>query len=98
VGQIQDEFDQEKPLRRRRDENTWELDGALPLHELAELAGQNLAGEGIATASGWVTKRLGGFPKPGDTLPLGGHDLTVEEMDGMRVARLRLTRRPKPAP
>ena len=30
VGQIQDEFDQEKPLLLRRDDNHWELDGALP--------------------------------------------------------------------
>ncbi len=94
VGQIQDEFDQEKPLLLRRDQNTWQIDGALPLHELGELVGQNLSTEGIATASGWLTQRLGGFPKPGDTLPLGNFQLSVEEMDGTRVARLKLTRHP----
>ena len=49
VGQIQDEFDQEKPLLRSRGENQWEIDGALPLHELAELVGQDLSGDGIST-------------------------------------------------
>ena len=94
VGQIQDEFDQEKPLLLRRDPSTWQIDGALPLHELGELVGQNLSSEGIATTSGWVTQRLGGFPKAGDTLALGLFELRVEEMDSTRVARLKLTRHP----
>jgi CBS domain containing-hemolysin-like protein len=95
VGQIQDEFDQEKPLLLRRDDNLWEIDGALPLHELAEVVGQDLSGDGIATTSGWVTHRLGGFPKTGDTLTLGEFELRVENTDGARVARLKLTRQPE---
>ena len=93
VGQIQDEFDQEKPLLVRMSENRWEANGALPLHELAELVGEPLQGEGVTTASGWVTQRLGGFPKAGDVLTVGGYDLRVEATDGMRVARLILTKR-----
>ncbi len=92
VGQIQDEFDQEKPLAVRLDDQTWELLGALPVHELAELAGEPLAEEGITTTSGWVTHRLGGFPKEGDVLTLGACELRVEEMDDRRVARLKLKR------
>ena len=98
VGQIQDEFDQEKPLMLRRDDNTWQIDGALPLHELGELVGQNLSSEGITTTSGWVTQRLGGFPKPGDTLTLGNFELRVEEMDSTRVSRLKLTAVPPNQP
>jgi len=96
VGQIQDEFDQEKPLLLRRGENHWEIDGALPLHELAELVGQDLSGDGISTTSGWVTQKLGGFPKKGDLLTLGQYELRVEGIDGARVARLQLKRVPPP--
>jgi CBS domain containing-hemolysin-like protein len=92
VGQIQDEFDQEKPLLTKSSEGVWEISGALPLHELSELVQENLTAEGITTASGWVTHRLGGFPMTGDVLPLRGYQLRVEEMEGMRVARLKLTR------
>jgi CBS domain containing-hemolysin-like protein len=98
VGQIQDEFDQEKPLLIRRDENTWEIDGSLPLHELAELVGQTLAEEGITSTSGWVTHRLGGFPKMGDVVALGNYELRVEGLEGPRVARLILTRKPEEEP
>jgi CBS domain containing-hemolysin-like protein len=94
VGQIQDEFDQEKPLLLRCGPDQWEIDGALPLHELAELAGQDLPGDNVATTSGWVTQRLGGFPKAGDTLTLGAYELRVDRIDGMKVARLTLTRPP----
>jgi CBS domain containing-hemolysin-like protein len=92
VGQIQDEFDQEKPLVIKKDERTWELLGALPVHDLAELIREPLEEADITTTSGWVTQRLGGFPKVGDAISLGAFELKVEEMDGPRVARLKLTR------
>jgi len=90
VGQIQDEFDQEKPLLVRANETTWDVDGALPLHDLEELIGESLKLEGVTTVSGWVTHRLGGFPKIGDALAIGSSKMRVEAMDGMRVARLKL--------
>lgn len=96
VGQIQDEFDQEKPLFQSTAANTWELSGALPLHQLAELIGEPLHEEGVTTVSGLVTYRLGGFPQPGNVLLLGNWELRVEEMDGLRVARLRLARNDPP--
>src|SRR5260221_5189980 len=91
VGQIQDEFDQEKPLLIRTGVNAWEMAGALPLHELAHLIQEPLQEEGITTVSGWVTHRRGGVPKTSDVLALGGFELRVEEIDGMRVAKLKLT-------
>jgi CBS domain containing-hemolysin-like protein len=95
VGQIQDEFDQEKPLLLRRGPDQWEIEGAFPLHELAELTSQNLSGDNVATTSGWVTQRLGGFPKAGDVLTLGAYELRVDRTDDMRVTRLTLKRQPE---
>jgi CBS domain containing-hemolysin-like protein len=96
VGQIQDEFDQEKPLLQQIDDTHWEIDGALPLHELSELVKETLRKEDITTTSGFVTQRLGGFPKVGDILQIGSYELRVEAMEGMRVSRLRLSRRGAP--
>jgi CBS domain containing-hemolysin-like protein len=97
VGQIQDEFDQEKPLLIRISEGVWEAVGALPVHELEDLIGEPLRAESITTVSGWVTRRLGGFPKAGDVLSVGTYELRVEAMEGMRVARLKLTRKTEAA-
>jgi CBS domain containing-hemolysin-like protein len=94
VGQIQDEFDQEKPRVVAVDARTWVLDGGLPLHELGELVGEVLQDEQIATTGGWITHHLGGFPKPGDTLVRDRFILRVEEIDGVRVTRVRLEKKP----
>ena len=95
VGQIQDEFDQEKPMLVKTGERSWDLLGTLPLHDLAGLVGEPLEEGGMAPTSGWVTSRLGGFPKVGDTLALGPYELRVEEMEGTRVARLKLMAAPR---
>lgn len=96
VGQIQDEFDQEKPLLQKVGEQTWDVDGAWPLHELSELVGENLQAEDVTTTSGWITHQLGGFPKVGDVLRVGNYELRVADVDGLRVAKLRVTRVSRP--
>ena len=93
VGQIQDEFDHEKPRIVSKGDSEWELDGTLPLFELEELVGHSLEAPEITTVSGWVTRQLEGFPRRLDRVTVGGFDLVVEELDGLRVARLRLIRR-----
>jgi CBS domain containing-hemolysin-like protein len=92
VGQIQDEFDSEKSELAHVSENVWEVAGTLPLHELEKIIGPIDHDEGIATVSGWVTQKFGGFPKSGDTLMAGACELRVEEMDGPRVARLKISK------
>jgi CBS domain containing-hemolysin-like protein len=98
VGQIQDEFDSEKSELVSAGENAWEVAGTLPLHELEKIIGEVPQDESVATASGWVTLKLGGFPKAGDSLAVGNFELRVEEMDGPRVARLKVTKRPESEP
>ena len=97
VGQIQDEFDQEKPLLTQTSEQSWSLDGSLPLYELEGLIHERIETEDVTTVSGWVTRRLGGFPKVEDEITVGNFSLKVEELDGMRVARLTLRRSEEPA-
>jgi CBS domain containing-hemolysin-like protein len=96
VGPIQDEFDEEKPELARAGENDWEAAGTLSLHELEKIIGEMPHDENVATASGWVTQKLGGFPKAGDTFTVGDYELRVEEMDGPRVARLKIIKRAEP--
>ncbi len=94
VGQIQDEFDSEKPMLVQTAPDTWEVLGSLAVHHLAELVGEPLEVEGISTVSGWVTHQLGGFPKAGDVLSLQHFKLRVADTDGRRVGRLELKRIP----
>jgi CBS domain containing-hemolysin-like protein len=93
VGQIQDEFDTEKSELVRLGENVWEAAGTLALRELEKITGAVPHDENTTTASGWVTEKLGGFPKAGDIVEVSNFQLRVEEMDGTRVAKLKVTRR-----
>lgn len=97
VGQIQDEFDQEKPLAEPLGANTWSVQGNYPLHDLAELAGEPLDEKDVVTASGFVTQRLGGFPKIGDVVQLTRATITVAETDGRTISKLTLAKQPEPS-
>jgi CBS domain containing-hemolysin-like protein len=85
VGQIQDEFDHEKPRMLALPNGAWQLDGALPLFELEELVGESLATSDIATVSGWLTHRLGGFPRRDDQVQVAAFTVRVLEADSSRV-------------
>jgi len=93
VGQIQDEFDTEKSELVRVGENVWEVAGTLSVHELGRITGPLAHNENTTTASGWMTEKLGGFPKPGDVVNAGSFELRVEEMDGPRVGKLKVSRK-----
>jgi CBS domain containing-hemolysin-like protein len=93
VGQIQDEFDTEKSELVRLGENVWEAAGTLALHDLEKIIGTVPHDENTTTASGWVTEKLGGFPKSGDFVNIGDFELRVEAMEGPRVARLKVSRK-----
>lgn len=98
VGSIQDEFDQEKPRLISKGESEWEVDGTLPLFELEEITGEPLEAPGVTTVGGWVTAFRGGFPRQGESIPVGEFELVIDRMDGngMRVERLTLRRRTIP--
>jgi CBS domain containing-hemolysin-like protein len=93
VGQIQDEFDTEKSELVRVGENVWEVAGTLSVHELEKITGPLAHNENTTTASGWMTEKLGGFPKPGDVVNAGNFELRVEELDGPRVGKLKVSRK-----
>jgi CBS domain containing-hemolysin-like protein len=93
VGQIQDEFDTEKSGLLQFGENLWEVAGTLPLHDLEKVIGPVPHDENTTTASGWITEKLGGFPRPNDVVNVNNFELRVEAMAGPRVDKLKVTRK-----
>ena len=65
------------------------MDGALPLHELEDLAWKD---EDVTTVGSHVVRRLGRLPSQGERFRLDGYAITVEQADGRRVQRLRFRR------
>jgi putative hemolysin len=80
---------------RRLSGGVVELDGKENLDEVAEIAGLELPEGPYATLGGWVMAELGRLPQLNDRVSHDGYLLDVVEIDGRRVARVRVTP-PKP--
>ena len=91
IGDIHDEYDEPPVESGTAAGGTQEVDGLLNLDEFAERTGVTLPEGPYETAAGYVMNALGTVPVVGDSAEAAGHRLTVSELDGRRIARLRLT-------
>ena len=90
VGEIHDEFDVvEKPLRLS--DGAVIFDAALNVHDLDTQYNITLPEDpAYATVGGFVMDQLGFIPRGGESFEFGGYRFTVIEMDGRRVARVKI--------
>jgi putative hemolysin len=98
VGEIHDEFDVvEKPLTLA--DGAVVFDAALNVRDLDSQYNITLPEDpAYATVGGFVMDQLGFIPRGGESFEFGSHCFTVVEMDGRRVARVKIQRlRPKEA-
>ncbi|MFC4057902.1 hemolysin family protein [Planomonospora corallina] len=96
IGDIRDEHD----LEDRHDvlpAGQVELDGLANLGDVAEETGIRLPDGPYETLGGFVMAALGHLPALGERVEIPGFELSVVEMDGRRVARVRIVRKPEEA-
>ncbi len=98
IGDIRDEYDIEQDHATRLPTGDVEVDGLLNLDEFTEQTGIELPEGPYETAAGYVLAALGDLPSEGDRVQVGGRTITVTELDGRRIARLRVTAIPAPPP
>jgi putative hemolysin len=91
VGDIEDEYDPHGPTSGRRPDGSMELDGLLHRDDIKGLTGIELPEDHFTTLAGFIMSQLGRIPTEGDSVEALGHRFTVTEMDGRRVARVRIT-------
>ena len=84
-GEISDEFDDEPTPWEEIEEGTLLARGSAPLRRISERLGVKLRAEGVDTLGGWVTDRIGAFPRPGDSCSFGGLTFQVERLSRNRV-------------
>jgi len=84
----------ESPLIEPQGEGSWLLNGGLGTDRLKQLLGiEALPQEGgFHTLGGLVLTQLGHVPQQGDAFELAGYRFQVEQMEGHRVAKVRVTR------
>jgi CBS domain containing-hemolysin-like protein len=96
VGEIEDEFDIiPQPLTPG---SSMVLDGAMTVRDLETTHQLQLPkDEGFETLAGFMLAKLQQVAKNGDSVEFGGRRYTVEEMDGMRVAKVKVETAATPA-
>jgi putative hemolysin len=96
VGDIRDEYDIDTGISRRLRGGDVVVDGLLNTDDFAEETGLQLPEGPYETVAGYVMAELGHLPQVGETVDVDDYRLTVHELDGRRVSRVRVTR-PSPA-
>ncbi len=86
-----------KPAQRfvMVDENTLMLDGGMTINEANEALGLKLPEGEYNTVAGYLLEQLQSVPVVGDRVRHGEMRLQVAEMDGKRIAKVRVRRRAK---
>ena len=88
VGEIQDEFDEERPDSEKRDENLYSVDAKMLLEEMEDEFGIKIDDEDVDTVGGWLNDKLGGEPRVGQSAAFEGNTFYVEEVEGLRITRI----------
>lgn len=93
VGEIRDEYDQgEESHTQKISDNEYLLHGRLDMDDFNELMGVELSTEEADTLGGYIYSRIGRVPRSGESLEEGGLLLTVEQITGRRIRRVRAQR------
>jgi CBS domain containing-hemolysin-like protein len=92
VGEIQDEFDEPEAAIEPIGEDTYAIDGRIPISDVNEYFELALPNEDFDTIGGYVLGALGRPPEPGDTVEVEDAILRVKSVDGPRVSMLTFER------
>ena len=95
VGEIRDEYDQDEQAIHQVSGNVLVMDASINLRDLANDYEIVLPrGAGYETLAGFVLSFLGTVPKGGESIVYEDRRYTVTEMDGRRIAKVKIEKLP----
>jgi CBS domain containing-hemolysin-like protein len=98
VGEIRDEYDQsEEELYQQVSPDEFLIQGRMDLDDVNELLGTHYSKEVADTLGGFIYGEMGRVPVGGEQVTVEGWTLTVEQISGRRIRKVR-ARRLSPAP
>jgi CBS domain containing-hemolysin-like protein len=93
VGEIQDEYDQaEETLYQQVDEGAYVFLGRVDLDDFNEIMESTLPREEADTLAGFMYSRIGRVPVGGENVQVDNLELTVEQVSGRRIRKVRAQR------
>jgi magnesium and cobalt exporter, CNNM family len=91
VGDIRDEYDSDEGDTTRHLTGDVDVDGLLNLDDFFDETRIELPDGPYETVAGFIINELGRVPAEGDSVEFDGYRLRVTELDGRRVARVRVS-------
>jgi len=89
VGDIQDEFDNERSAFTRITDSEFVVEGTMTLNDLGGHVPDLVLDSGeVTTVGGYLTQQIGRFPEVGETLEVLGYEARVTSTDGRRVGQI----------
>ncbi len=90
-GEIQDEYDVERPSIQQVGNNIFIADAELDIEEAEEALGLELPQDDAETLAGFILNIAGKIPAPDETVRYGNVTFTVVEADEHSVSKVRIT-------
>jgi len=96
VGEIGDEYDEMRPDEvQEMPDGSMLVSGRVPLDEMNELFGLELASDQVETIGGYICEIAARIPAQGEAFPLGVWRFLVEEADAKHIETFRVVRADK---
>ncbi len=93
VGEIQDEFDEERASIEVINDETYSIDGLLLIDELNAALHLDIESENHDTIGGWIYSQVESPPKKSQKILYNNHfEFIIDEVDHMRISRIILRR------
>jgi putative hemolysin len=89
VGEIEDEFDELDERFERIGDDEWLVDGAVSVSDFNRRTDAELDAGRARSIGGLVFEHFGRMPRAGESFEIDGVTLTVEQLDGHRIALVR---------
>ncbi len=93
VGEVHDEFDEERARIEKRDPDTFSIDGLLLIEDVNEYFAVAIDNDVYDTIGGWMYANVESPPRPQQKVVVGEFEFVVEETENLRVSRILVRRR-----
>lgn len=91
VGEIQDEFDEEKPIVEKINEREFVVNALAPIYDVNEHLPHDLPEDGdFDTVSGWLGHIFGKIPDVGEQKESNGYNITVLKKSDQNIESVKL--------
>lgn len=93
VGEVRDEFDEERPSIEKKDADTYSIDGLLLIADVNDYFGLEIDNGIYDTIGGWMYGQVESPPRKNQRVLIDGFELVIEETENLRVSRIIVRKR-----